>query len=138
MMGSASSTTSQKYITLLKAEQIKRVEGERRFVKLSKCKDELITELIDQLQKNQSQCATASEATGDLTDFQRLAICKDALIKESINFIDSLAERELDERTSKSQYRCKTEPIYQSISAARSALMSHIDLDLKERSSFCV
>ena len=109
MIESASSTTFQNYITLLKAEQIKRVEGERRFFKLSRCKDDLITELIDQLQKNQSQCATASEATGDLTNFQRLAICKDALIKESSNFIDSLAERELDERTSKSQYRCKTE-----------------------------
>ena len=109
MKNSAKSITFQRYISLLKAEQIKQAEGERLFFKLSRCKDDLIRELNNQLQ-HRSAITTSSEVAGDLnadiqTNGYRLAMLKDALIKESSEYIDHLAEQEWSERNSKSQYR---------------------------------
>ena len=45
------SITQQHFIDLLQAEQEKRIEGERRQQRLSRCKDLLIKELNEQLEK---------------------------------------------------------------------------------------
>lgn len=109
------SSTLHYYINLLKAEQIKRAEGERRFLKLLKCTADLNDKLS--LRERASLGPKVGEvevgiSSGVEEQLLRIAESKDVLIKELSDTLVNVAERELDERDSKAQYRYVVSDLY--------------------------